>query len=115
MKGSLIMITFLMTLFVILCFLLVVIVLLQQGKGDMGLGGLGGGSQMLFGGSGGQEFFEKVTWTMVALFIFGALCLTLLKNKTTFSTRVSKTAVSFKQKQPPKQVPHIPTHTPDQK
>ena len=26
----------------------------------MGLGGLGGGGQMLFGGSGGQELFEKV-------------------------------------------------------
>ena len=76
------MITLLMTLFIILCFFLVLIVLLQQGKGDMGLGGLGGGSQMLFGGSGGQEFFEKITWTMVGLFILGALGLTLLKNKT---------------------------------
>jgi preprotein translocase subunit SecG len=104
-----------MTLFVILCFLLILIVLLQQGKGDMGLGGLGGGSQMLFGGSGGQEFFEKVTWTMITLFIVGALGITILKNKTTLSTRVSKSTVSFKQKQTPKPTPQIPAHKEEKK
>ena len=89
------MIAFLMTLFVILCILLVIIVLLQQGKGDMGLGGLGGGSQMLFGGSGGQELFEKITWIMGALFVLGALGLTILKTKEMQTTRVSQ-AASFK-------------------
>jgi preprotein translocase subunit SecG len=109
------MVTLLMTLFVILCFLLILIVLLQQGKGDMGLGGLGGGSQMLFGGSGGQEFFEKITWTMITLFILGALGLTILKNKTTLTTRVSKTAASFKQKQIPKPAPQKTTQNQDKK
>lgn len=82
------MITFLMIFFVILCFSLALAILIQQGKGDMGLGGLGGGGQMLFGGSGGQELFEKITWIMGALFIIGALGLAILKSKQTYSTRI---------------------------
>lgn len=37
---------------------------------------------MLFGGSGGQNFFERATWVMGALFICGALGLTILKSRT---------------------------------
>lgn len=73
------MITLLMTFFAILCFLLAISIFIQQGKGDMGLGSLGGGSQMLFGGSGGQEFFEKITWIMGVLFMVGALGISILK------------------------------------
>jgi len=69
----------LMVLFIILCFFLAFAVLIQQGKGDLGIGSLG--SQMLFGGSGGQTIFEKATWIMGALFIFGALGLAILKSK----------------------------------
>ena len=87
------------SLFVIVCFLLILIILVQQGKGGMGLGSLGGGTQMLFGGSGGQELFEKVTWIMGALFIFGALGLTILKTREAQTTRVKQTT-SFKKTQP---------------
>ena len=83
------MVTLLTVLFVILCFFLGISILLQQGKGDMGLGGLGGGGQMLFGGSGGQDFFEKMTWFMGALFIFGALALTVLKTKEVSKSQLS--------------------------
>ena len=80
---------FLVTLFVMLCFLLALFILIQQGKGDMGLGSLGGGSQMLFGGSGGQDFFEKATWIMGALFIAGALGITILKTKQMDTSRLA--------------------------
>ena len=80
------MVTFLMVLFVVLCIMLSVIILLQQGKGDMGLGSMAG-AQTLFGGSGGQDFFEKVTWLMGALFIVGALGLTILKTKENEASR----------------------------
>ena len=90
--------TFLMVLFIILCIVLGFTVLLQQGKGDLGLGSLGGGGQMLFGGSGGQDFFEKITWVMGALFIFGALGLTILKNKELNHTRAKQT-INITQKQ----------------
>ena len=100
------MIMFLTILFVILCFLLGIAILVQQGKGDMGLGGLGGGSQLLFGGSGGQEFFEKITWTIGALFILGALGLAILKYKQTDFSRIKTTPTSqVQQKQVPTQKP----------
>jgi len=70
----------LVTLFVLLCFLLIGIILLQKSKSSMGLGSFGGGTQMLFGGSGGQDLFQKVTWVMVALFMLGSLSLTLMKS-----------------------------------
>lgn len=73
--------TFLLVLFVILSILLATIILIQPGKGDMGLGSIGSGTQILFGGSGGRSFFEKATWIMAALFIFGALGLSLVKTK----------------------------------
>ncbi len=45
----------------------------------MGLGSLGGGTQLLFGGSGGQDLFQKTTWVMAALFMGGSLGLAMLK------------------------------------
>ena len=60
----------------------------------MGLGSLGGSSQMLFGGSGGQEFFEKTTWIMGAIFILGALGLAVLKSKE--ATRPAKKSVAVR-------------------
>ena len=83
------MVTFLIVLFVILSLFLALFILIQQGKGDMGLGGLGGGGQMLFGGSGGQSFFEKLTWIMGAIFVFGALGLSILKTKEVSKSRIT--------------------------
>jgi preprotein translocase subunit SecG len=70
----------LLTLFVLLCLLLIVVILVQKSRSSMGLGGLGGGAQMLFGGSGGQDLFQKVTWVMVALFMFGSLVLAIMRS-----------------------------------
>ena len=78
-----------MTLFIVLCFFLAIFILLQQGKGDMGLGGLGGGGQALFGGSGGQEFFERITWAMVTIFIVGSLSLAILKSRAVLTSRIA--------------------------
>lgn len=71
---------FLLTLYVINCLFLILIVLMQKGKGSMGLGGFGGGAQMLFGGSGGQDMFQKITWVLGTIFMFGALMLSLMKS-----------------------------------
>lgn len=88
------MFTLLLILFMIVSFFMAFIILLQQGKGDMGLGSMGG-TQMLFGGSGGQEFFEKLTWVFGSIFIFGALGLAVLKAKEVRSSRLS--GVTLKQ------------------
>lgn len=78
------MITFLIVLFVIFSLFLALFILIQPGKGDMGLGGMS--QQMLFGGSGGQGFFQKTTWTLVAIFVLGALGLAILKSRETKSS-----------------------------
>lgn len=70
----------LVALFTFVCLLLVLIILVQQGKGGIGLGSLGGGTQMLFGGSGGQDIFQKITWVLGAIFMFGSLVLALMKS-----------------------------------
>ena len=70
------------TLFALMCFILVFLIFLQKGKSNMGLGSMGGGAQMLFGGSGGQDLFQKTTWILIALFLFGSLSLSIYKNKT---------------------------------
>jgi preprotein translocase subunit SecG len=70
---------FLLTLYVILCLLLILIILIQKGKSSMGLGAMGGSSQLLFGGSGGQDLFQKITWVMITIFLSGSLVLALMK------------------------------------
>lgn len=71
----------LITLFVFMCIFMVLLILIQQGKSSMGLGSLGGGGQMLFGGSGGQDIFQKMTWVLGAIFIFGSLELSILRTQ----------------------------------
>jgi len=66
--------------YIFICIFLVLIVLIQKGKGSMGLGAFGGGTQMLFGGSGGQDLFQKITWGLGAIFLFGSLLLALMKS-----------------------------------
>jgi len=61
--------------------LLILMILVQKGKSSMGIGSMGGGAQMLFGGSGGQDFLQKITWVFGALFIGGSLVLSIIKNQ----------------------------------
>jgi preprotein translocase subunit SecG len=81
----------LVTIYAIVCLLLVLIILVQKGKGSTGLGAIGGGSQMLFGGSGGQDIFQKITWVLGAIFIAGSLLLSLMKSTQSQSFRYVKT------------------------
>lgn len=79
------------TLFVLLCFLMILIILLQKSKGSLGvIGSAGSGAQMLFGGSGGQDLFQKITWTFVFLFLGGSLLLALMKNKSVHESKYAQ-------------------------
>jgi preprotein translocase subunit SecG len=89
-----------MASFIILCILLSFFILIQQGKGDIGIGMLGGTSQTLFGGSGGQEFFVKTTWVLGSLFLAGALGISILRT-TLYQSQLS----GFKKQVVPLQVP----------
>ena len=84
-----ILLTILSVLFFLLCFFIVLIVLVQRGKGNMGLGNVGGNNQMLFGSSGGQDIFQKITWIFLALFLSGSLILSVIRARTTRATRSS--------------------------
>ena len=76
------------TLFVILCFLSVLIILLQKSKGSLGIiGSAGSSAQLLFGGTGGQDIFQKITWIFVALFLISSLVLGILKNRAVYESR----------------------------
>ena len=70
---------FLVSLFSLLCFVMIFLILMQKGKSSMGLGGLGGGTQLLFGGSGGQDLFQKTTWVLGTIFMAGSLLLAMVK------------------------------------
>jgi len=61
--------------------LLILMVLIQKGKSSLGIGSLGGGQQQLFGGAGGQDIFQKITWALGAILIFGSLGLAIYKSK----------------------------------
>jgi protein translocase SecG subunit len=53
--------------------------MIQQGKSSTGFGAFGSSSQMLFGGSGGQDILQKITWVLGALFMVGSLVLSLAR------------------------------------
>ncbi len=62
---------------------LALMILIQKSKGGMGLGALGGGAQTLFGGSGGQDLFQKITWLLGGIFIALSLGLAILRARST--------------------------------
>lgn len=67
-------------MFSILCLFIILMVLIQRGKGNMGLGNIGGNNQMLFGTSG-QDIFQKITWVCCALLLISSFALSLMKAK----------------------------------
>lgn len=72
----------LVTFFVILSLFLGLLILVQKGKGGLGLGYFGGSSQLIFGGSGGQDILQKMTWICGSLFMLLVLLLAILKVST---------------------------------
>lgn len=66
------------TLYVLVCGLLIVTILLQQGKGGDIANAFGGGSsQAVFGARSGATLLTRATAVLAALFVTGALALTI--------------------------------------
>jgi len=66
-------------LYVFACLVLLMVILLQQGKGgDMASAFGGGSSQTAFGARGGATLLAKVTAGFAALFMLGALSLAII-------------------------------------
>src|SRR5262245_8544243 len=67
---------FIATLYVLTCFVLVLVVLLQQGKGGDIANAFGGGSsQAAFGARSGATVLSRATTICAVLFVVGALVL----------------------------------------
>jgi preprotein translocase subunit SecG len=75
-----------MALHVLCCVFLVLVVLLQTGKGaDMGAV-FGGSSSTVFGSSGAGNFLTRLTTAMAVIFMLTSLSLTYLSGRQTTST-----------------------------
>lgn len=87
-------------LFSILCLFSILIILIQRGKGNMGLGNIGGNNQMLFGTSG-QDIFQKITWSCCVLLLVTSFVLAFMKAKevgykpTSYRQPISQEDLSF--------------------
>ena len=73
------MIIFIKSICIILAIIIVVLVLLQQGKGsDLGSAFGGGSSNSMFGALGPSDFLGKLTYTIVAIWLVLSLLLAYL-------------------------------------
>ncbi len=65
-------------LYVLICFVLLLVILLQQGKGDMAAAFGGGSSQSAFGARSGATVLSKATAVLATLFMLGAMALAIM-------------------------------------
>lgn len=73
--------TFATVVHIITSVLIIVIVLMQSGKGADISASLGGSSNTVFGSSGGANFFTKTTFALAAIFMLTSLGLTILGSR----------------------------------
>lgn len=79
--------TFLYTLHIVTCLSLIVVVLIQRGKGaDMGAMLGGGGSQTVFGARGAGNFLTRLTTGAAVLFMVTSLMLSYVATQDSKST-----------------------------
>ncbi len=85
------MLSYLLTfVYVAVCFLLLLVVLLQQGKGgDIASAFGGSSSQAAFGARSGATLLTKATTVLGALFMVGALVLAIFSERGTSSSVLS--------------------------
>jgi len=86
------MIVLILVIHIIVSICLILIVLLQVGRGASlsSLFGGGGGGEAIFGGAGGDVFMKKLTVIFAILFIFTSLILTIISARRPLSTIIYK-------------------------
>ena len=84
---------FLLCIHILACLAMILVVLLQTGRGA-GLQMFGGGGDSLITTPGGSSFMKKFTTGLAATFAFTSLFLTLLQNRTGMSSVTSRIAGS---------------------
>lgn len=91
--GSLGVFAFLVVIHVIVCIALILVVLLQTGKGaDMGAAFGGGSSQTVFGSTGASTFLKKVTTGAAIAFMLTCLTLAYMSGNRTPKSIVTEAA-----------------------
>ncbi len=92
------MIPLLVVVHVVVCLILILIVLLQGGKGaEMGAA-FGGASQTVFGSAGPTDFLGKVTTWAAAIFMVTSLSLAYFSSGTSVPSVVDKIPISTEKK-----------------
>jgi preprotein translocase subunit SecG len=103
----------LLVIHVLAAIAIVVLVLMQQGRGaDMGAA-FGGGSQTLFGARGSANFLTRVTGLLAAIFFFTSISLAFLYGRATEPKSVTEQQVE--QPAPPAtegDIPAVPQSEP---
>ena len=90
--------TILIIVHVIVCVALIMIVLLQTGKGaDMGAAFGGGGSQTLFGSTGASTFLSKATTGAAVIFMLTSLALAYISSHRTADSIIQSTPAPVEQ------------------
>lgn len=87
------MIPFLVTVHVLVCFALVIIVLLNAGKGA-DVGAVFGGSQAMFGSEGPANFMNKLTAGVAIAFMVTSMTLALMASRGATTSVVEETPVA---------------------
>jgi len=64
--------------YVLICFVLLMVILLQQGKGDIGAMYGGGSSNSAFGARAGATVLSKATAILAVMFMLGAMALAII-------------------------------------
>jgi preprotein translocase subunit SecG len=73
--------TLLNVVHIITCVLLILVVLIQSGKGAEISASFGGSSQTVFGSSGGANFFTRLTTILAGIFMLTSVTLTMMANR----------------------------------
>jgi preprotein translocase subunit SecG len=94
--------TFLIIIHVIVSIALIMIILLQTGKGaDMGAAFGGGSSQTLFGSTGSSTFLSKATTVAAIVFMITSLGLAYISGNSTKSSIMMNEKAPIEQKAAP--------------
>jgi preprotein translocase subunit SecG len=91
--------TFLLTIHIIACVLMILVVLLQTGRGA-GLAVFGGGGDSLINTPSGSSFMKNFTSILAGTFAFTSLFLTLLSSRSGISSVTSRTRAPAAAEQP---------------
>ncbi len=91
--------TIVVALHITVCILLILIVLLQSGKGaEMGVSIGGGGGQTLFGAAGPATILTKITTAIAIIFMVTSLTLAYLSGHQSESSVMTQTPAPVEQK-----------------